>query len=210
MSAADTAPHDVTLPDATMHVVLPTAPVPATIAGTRLCMKGKSASFVRHVDIDITGTPLEGSFRAGQSFGVVPEGTDSFGEAAQGPALLPRQPDVGRGWPRQGDRDDPEAGARRARAADAEGRPERPLALRGRVQQLPLRPQGRRQRQGLRPEREAVPPADRSERPRLPLHGDGNGHRPLPRLRDGTPPGAARRLAGPRPVGSVARARSIS
>jgi ferredoxin--NADP+ reductase len=80
MSAADTAPHDVTLPDATMHVVLPTAPVPATIAGTRLCMKGKSASFVRHVDIDITGTPLEGSFRAGQSFGVVPDGTDSFGK----------------------------------------------------------------------------------------------------------------------------------
>jgi ferredoxin--NADP+ reductase len=90
MAAAETASpgtssHDpqlseVHLPEVKMHVVMPTAPVTATISGTRLCMKGKSASFVRHVDIDITGTPLEGSFRAGQSFGVVPEGLDQFGK----------------------------------------------------------------------------------------------------------------------------------
>ena len=72
--------HEVELPEARMHVVMPTAPVPAKVAGTRLCMKGKSASFVRHVEINIAGTPLEGSFRAGQSFGVIPAGTDAFGK----------------------------------------------------------------------------------------------------------------------------------
>jgi ferredoxin--NADP+ reductase len=82
MSATDTeATHDPILPDAVMHAVLPTAPVTGTIAGTRLCMKGKSASFIRHVEIDVAGTPLEGSFRAGQSFGVVPDGVDAFGKS---------------------------------------------------------------------------------------------------------------------------------
>lgn len=79
MSEPTTAPEPV-FPEARMHAVLPTAPVRARIAGTRLCMKGKSASFVRHVEIDVSGTPLEGAFRAGQSFGVVPEGTDAFGK----------------------------------------------------------------------------------------------------------------------------------
>ncbi len=63
-----------------MHLVMPNAPVTGVIHATSLCMKGKSASFVRHVEIDITGTPLEGSFRAGQSFGVIPSGTDRNGK----------------------------------------------------------------------------------------------------------------------------------
>jgi ferredoxin--NADP+ reductase len=79
-SATETSGPEVVLPEVKMHVVMPTAPVTATISGTRLCMKGKSASYIRHVDIDVSGTPLEGSFRAGQSFGVIPEGTDSFGK----------------------------------------------------------------------------------------------------------------------------------
>jgi ferredoxin--NADP+ reductase len=80
MSAADSASNDVVFPEAKMHVVPPTEPVTATISGTKLCMKGKSASFVRHVDFDISGTPLVGSFRAGQSFGIIPEGVDRFGK----------------------------------------------------------------------------------------------------------------------------------
>ena len=63
-----------------MHVAMPNAPVAARIASTRLCMRGKSASFVRHVEIDLAGTPLEGAFRAGQSFGVVPAGVDAAGK----------------------------------------------------------------------------------------------------------------------------------
>ncbi len=79
----DTEPRiegEPTLPEAQMHVVLPTAPVTGRIAGTRLCLKGKSANFIRHVDFDIKGTPLVGTFRAGQSFGVVPPGTDKNGK----------------------------------------------------------------------------------------------------------------------------------
>ena len=62
-------PTEPVLPEAKMHVVMPNAPVSARIRSSRLCMKGKSASFIRHVEIDVAGTPLEGSFRAGQSFG---------------------------------------------------------------------------------------------------------------------------------------------
>ncbi|MFK7961590.1 MAG: hypothetical protein AB8G96_13810 [Phycisphaerales bacterium] len=68
------------LPAATMNIVKPTAPVVARIASSELCLRGKSASFVRHVTIDVSGTPLEGSFRAGQSFGVVPPGVDAQGK----------------------------------------------------------------------------------------------------------------------------------
>lgn len=63
-----------------MHVVLPTAPVTGRVSQSRLCTKGKSASFVRHVCVDVSGTPLEGSWQAGQSFGVVPPGTDANGK----------------------------------------------------------------------------------------------------------------------------------
>ncbi len=83
MTATDAAVHDQSepiLPHAQMHVVMPNAPVTGKLHATRLCLKGKSASIVRHVEFDITGTPLEGSFRAGQSFGVVPSGTTAHGK----------------------------------------------------------------------------------------------------------------------------------
>jgi hypothetical protein len=61
-SANETAAHhdptEPILPEAKMHVVMPTAPVAAKIHATKLCMKGKSASFIRHVEIDVSGTPL--------------------------------------------------------------------------------------------------------------------------------------------------------
>ncbi len=59
-----------------MHLVPPSKPVVGRVSETRNCMKGKSASFVRHVSIDVSGTPLEGAFRSGQSFGVIPPGVD--------------------------------------------------------------------------------------------------------------------------------------
>lgn len=84
MTATDadiTDSNDPVLCEARMHVVMPNAPVAAVVHSTRLCMKGKSASIVRHVEIDITGTPLVGTFRAGQSFGVIPAGTDANGKS---------------------------------------------------------------------------------------------------------------------------------
>lgn len=70
---------DPELVDVEMHVVPPTAPVTGVVTANELCLRGKSASFIRHVCIDVGGTPLEGRFRAGQSFGVVPKGVDERG-----------------------------------------------------------------------------------------------------------------------------------
>ena len=63
-----------------MNLVRPNEPVIGRLVSTASCMKGKSASFVRHIDIDVSGTPLEGNFRAGQAFGVVPPGRDATGK----------------------------------------------------------------------------------------------------------------------------------
>jgi hypothetical protein len=63
-------------PEVQMNLVTPKAPVTGTVVKSEVCLKGgrKSASFVRHVEIDISGTPLEGQCRAGQSFGVIAPG----------------------------------------------------------------------------------------------------------------------------------------
>lgn len=58
---------------------MPGAPVACKVTSSESCVRGKSASFVRHVCIDVSGTPLEGNFRAGQSFGVIPLGVDGSG-----------------------------------------------------------------------------------------------------------------------------------
>jgi len=71
---------DPKLPDVQMNLVRPKEPVIGQLVGSESCMKGRSASFVRHVDIDVSGTPLEGNFRAGQAFGIVPPGRTQDGK----------------------------------------------------------------------------------------------------------------------------------
>ncbi len=61
-------------------LVQPRSSVVARVVSTDLCTKGKSASFIRHIVIDVAGTPLEGKCTSGQSFGVVPPGTDAGGK----------------------------------------------------------------------------------------------------------------------------------
>ena len=70
------------LPEVQMNVVKPTDPVTGTLVSSEVCLKGgrKSASFVRHVAIDVSGTPLEGLLQPGQSFGVIPPGVDEKGK----------------------------------------------------------------------------------------------------------------------------------
>jgi ferredoxin--NADP+ reductase len=52
-----------------------------TVVETHRCTaSGKAAGFVRHVAIDISGTPLAGNFRAGQAFGVLAPGVDAAGK----------------------------------------------------------------------------------------------------------------------------------
>lgn len=68
------------LPAVKQHLISPAEPAVAKVVSSELCTKSsKAAGFVRHVAIDVSGTPLAGTFRAGQSFGVIPPGTDAKG-----------------------------------------------------------------------------------------------------------------------------------
>ena len=71
--------HAPTLPDVRMNLIRPKAPAMGRVVSNELCMNGKSASFVKHLVLDVSGTPLAGNFRAGQSFGVIAPGTDERG-----------------------------------------------------------------------------------------------------------------------------------
>jgi ferredoxin--NADP+ reductase len=66
--------------DCQLNVVKPKEPVVGRIVDSTPCLKGRSASYVRHIAIDVSGTPLAGSFRAGQSFGVIPPGLNEKGK----------------------------------------------------------------------------------------------------------------------------------
>ena len=63
------------MPDVQQHIVKPIAPVIGRVHATRLCTRSrKAAGFVRHVEIDVSGTALQNSWHSGQSFGVIPAG----------------------------------------------------------------------------------------------------------------------------------------
>lgn len=68
-------------PDVQMNLVRPSAPVVGRIVSNESCLRGKSASYVNHTVIDVANTPLAGTFRAGQSFGIIPPGIDDRGKA---------------------------------------------------------------------------------------------------------------------------------
>jgi ferredoxin--NADP+ reductase len=70
----------VLLEDVQLKLVKPTQPVLGKVVSNELCMNGKSASFVKHLAIDVSDTPLAGAFRSGQSFGVIPPGEDERGK----------------------------------------------------------------------------------------------------------------------------------
>jgi ferredoxin--NADP+ reductase len=68
------------LPEARMHLVTPAAPVTGTVVSNERCTaSSKAAGFIRHIAIDISGTPLAGNYLSGQSFGVLPPGLDANG-----------------------------------------------------------------------------------------------------------------------------------
>jgi ferredoxin--NADP+ reductase len=64
-----------------MHLLTPEAPGRAVVVSSERCTasRDRCASFVRHVVLDVSGTPLAGAFVPGQSFGVLPPGTDAHG-----------------------------------------------------------------------------------------------------------------------------------
>lgn len=64
-----------------LNKLTPKAPGVGTVVASRLCTAGrKAAGWVRHVEIDVSGTPLAGICKAGQSFGIVPPGNDPAGK----------------------------------------------------------------------------------------------------------------------------------
>lgn len=70
------------MPDAAQHLVRPIAPVTGRVHATRICTKSRKASgFIRHVEIDVSGTPLENAWVSGQSFGVIPGGETDDGQS---------------------------------------------------------------------------------------------------------------------------------
>ena len=68
------------LPPVKMNLARAREPVVGRVSYNELCMRGKSASFVKHLEIDVSGTVLAGNFSAGQSFGVVAPGEDNRGK----------------------------------------------------------------------------------------------------------------------------------
>lgn len=69
-----------TLPEVEMHLHRPNEPGKGVVIKNEICTASpKSAGMVRHIEIDVSGSNLAGRFRAGQSFGVIPPGTDDKG-----------------------------------------------------------------------------------------------------------------------------------
>lgn len=72
---------DPELPSVKMNLLTPKQPAVVPVVANELCVSAKSASFVRHFTVDVSGTPLEGNFRVGQAFGILPPGLDEDGKA---------------------------------------------------------------------------------------------------------------------------------
>lgn len=69
-----------TFPDLPINTVKPKEPVEAKIVESKICTLESSPNFIRHITIDVSGTPLVGQFKAGQSIGVVAPGLDKDGK----------------------------------------------------------------------------------------------------------------------------------
>ena len=69
-------------PDVRMNLCTPKNPCTGKVVRSDLCTLGqrKASGMVRHIAIDVTGTPLAGAGRPGQSFGVLPPGVDDAGK----------------------------------------------------------------------------------------------------------------------------------
>lgn len=71
---------EIKLPDVEINIVRAKEPIEVPIVESRIATAGSSPNFIRHITFDLTGTPLEGKFVAGQSIGVVPDGVDESGK----------------------------------------------------------------------------------------------------------------------------------
>lgn len=85
----------VALPEVAGKLITPRAPAVARVVGNETCTYGKSNAWVRDIAVDVSGTKLAGNFRVGQSFGVIPPGTDEDGKPHKVRLYSIASPDTG-------------------------------------------------------------------------------------------------------------------
>ncbi len=85
----------VALPEVAGKLITPRAPAAARVVGNETCTYGKSNAWVRDIAVDVSGTKLAGNFRVGQSFGVIPPGTDENGKPHKVRLYSIASPDTG-------------------------------------------------------------------------------------------------------------------
>jgi ferredoxin--NADP+ reductase len=79
MSNAD-KPDGPVLPQVQMHLARPNEPVIGRVTKNEICTASrKAAGYVRHVEFDVSGTPLAGACYPGQAIGVIAPGEDEKG-----------------------------------------------------------------------------------------------------------------------------------
>jgi ferredoxin--NADP+ reductase len=78
---ADSTPQ-VRLPPVQMNLHAPKSPATAMLHHSEICTaRSKAGGITRHLAFDVSDTKLAGQIRPGQSFGVIPPGTDEQGKA---------------------------------------------------------------------------------------------------------------------------------
>ena len=82
--------NDPILVEVEANLVRRQEPVFGRIVRNELCLAGKSASFVRHIEVDVSGTKLDGKFTTGQAFGIVPRGETNQGRPHNARLYSPR------------------------------------------------------------------------------------------------------------------------
>jgi ferredoxin--NADP+ reductase len=81
---SEVAEREIFLPEVKMHLYRPSEPVVARVTKSEVCTaRAKAAGFVRHVEIDVSGTSLVNNVFAGQSIGVLAPGIDDKGRPHQ-------------------------------------------------------------------------------------------------------------------------------
>ena len=69
-----------TFPAVAMNLAKPSAPGSARVVSNESCLNGKSASFTKHLVLDITDTPLMNNIVPGQAFGIMTPGLNEKGK----------------------------------------------------------------------------------------------------------------------------------
>lgn len=70
----------ITLPEVELNICNKNNAVEVPILESVIATSGASPNIIRHITFDLSGTPLEGKFHAGQSIGVLPPGSDEKGK----------------------------------------------------------------------------------------------------------------------------------